>query len=173
MSECTRKHCGKHNIYGCDYCLKGFPDSYHRNWSGEVADLQAQVAQLTEEFGLLEIAHDHKETLLDSCEKALAERDIKLSELQAQVAALEAKWIALGEVPDVEALIEREKGKDARIQQLEARNAELEGKYNDLLFHVETKIPGQSRHDTAKRYIQQCERGGNNQAEALTAGEVD
>ena len=31
--------------------------------------------------------------------------------------------------------------------------------YNDLLFYVGTKYPGETRHETAKRYIQEKEKG--------------
>jgi hypothetical protein len=34
---------------------------------------------------------------------------------------------------------------------------DVEAKYHDLLYQVENKIPGESRHDTAKRIIQQAE----------------
>lgn len=35
----------------------------------------------------------------------------------------------------------------------EQRIKELEEKYNDLLLQVGSKYPGESRHETAKRYI--------------------
>lgn len=34
---------------------------------------------------------------------------------------------------------------------------ELSEKYNDLIYQVATKYPGESRHDTAKRYIKERE----------------
>ena len=37
------------------------------------------------------------------------------------------------------------------------RIAELEAKYNELLYAVHCKYPGESRHDTALRYIRDCE----------------
>lgn len=38
-------------------------------------DQEARIKELELQIGLLQIAHDHKATLLESCEKALAERD--------------------------------------------------------------------------------------------------
>jgi hypothetical protein len=46
-----------------------------------------------------------------------------------------------------------EKEKESRLAQAEQRIKELEEKYHDLLFQVESKFPGESRHDTAKRFI--------------------
>lgn len=34
---------------------------------------------------------------------------------------------------------------------------ELRAKYNDLLYQVASKFPGETRHETAKRYIEQAE----------------
>ena len=44
-------------------------------------------------------------------------------------------------------------------ESLEARIKELEAKYNELLYAVETKQPNMTRHETALHYIQSRERG--------------
>ena len=46
-----------------------------------------EIAALRESLGLLQIGHDHKATLLASCEIALGERDEKISTLQSELAA--------------------------------------------------------------------------------------
>jgi len=43
----------------------------------------------------------------------------------------------------------------AKIEKLEER----EGQYQELLMAVQNKIPGESRHETALRIIQESERG--------------
>ena len=40
---------------------------------------------------------------------------------------------------------------------LQARVAELEEQYGELIFAVATKYPDETRHQTALRYIQQAE----------------
>lgn len=47
-----------------------------------------------------------------------------------------------------------------RLAKAEQQRDELLRKYNDLLMQVETKVPGEDRHDTAKRYIAERERVG-------------
>lgn len=60
--------------------------------------------------------------------------------------------------------------KDATISSLQARIEALTEKYNDLLYQVQNKIPGESRHETAKRIIAQhesrrCDEGGETKME--------
>lgn len=51
-----------------------------------------------------------------------------------------------------------------RAEKLEQQLAAREGQYNDLIMQVGKKFPDESRHETAKRYIQQheqqCGQGG-------------
>ena len=47
-----------------------------------------------------------------------------------------------------------------RIKELEAENRRLREQYNSLIFEVSYKFPGESRHDTAKRYIREREEYG-------------
>ena len=54
---------------------------------------------------------------------------------------------------DFEALKRVESERDA----LQARVAELEEQYGELIFAVATKYPDETRHQTALRYIQQAE----------------
>ncbi len=57
-----------------------------------------------------------------------------------------------------------------QLAQSQARVLELEGKYNELIMQVGNKFDGESRHDTAKRYLRQhehCGEGGPAKA-ALT-----
>ena len=44
------------------------------------------------------------------------------------------------------------------LSEAKAEIERLKGQYNDLLYQVSIKYPGESRHDTAKRYIQHAER---------------
>jgi hypothetical protein len=46
------------------------------------------------------------------------------------------------------------------IAKLEAENKRLREQYNSLIFEVSYKFPGESRHDTAKRYIREREEHG-------------
>lgn len=53
---------------------------------------------------------------------------------------------------------EGERGTWGRIIEDQRHTIEtLKQKYNDLLFEVQTKHPGESRHQTAQRYIRQAE----------------
>lgn len=45
---------------------------------------------------------------------------------------------------------------------------QLSAKYDDLLMQVETKHPGESRHDTAKRYIRNAEQQDNRPEQEAT-----
>lgn len=56
-------------------------------------------------------------------------------------------------LPDAQA-IEEERDR------LEAENKRLREQYNSLIFEVSYKFPGESRHDTAKRYIREREEHG-------------
>lgn len=49
---------------------------------------------------------------------------------------------------------------------LERQLAEVNEKYNDLLYQVANKIPGESRHETAKRIIYEHENKQCNRADA-------
>ncbi len=48
---------------------------------------------------------------------------------------------------------------------------ELEAKYNELLYQVQNKVDGETRHETAKRIIRQHENQTNGQTQALEGGE--
>ena len=50
------------------------------------------------------------------------------------------------------------------IGKLQAENEELKNKYYDLLLQVAKKFPDESRHETAKRYIQERETSTNGPA---------
>jgi len=54
----------------------------------------------------------------------------------------------------------------AEALKLEAERDEARAKYYDLVMSVGNKYPGESRHETAKRYIHQAERMIRNQASA-------
>lgn len=49
-----------------------------------VTKMQEEIAALRESLGLLQIGHDHKATLLASCEIALGERDEQIAVLQVE-----------------------------------------------------------------------------------------
>ena len=56
-----------------------------------------------------------------------------------------------------------------KVAQLEAENDRLQEKYADLLYQVQNKIPGETRHETAKRIINQHERPSSGPSAALEA----
>jgi len=76
-------------------------------------------------------------------------------------------------------LIKRLGAEEWKILWAAERIAELEAAYNDLLYQVQNKIPGETRHETAKRIIHQHENQNNppavKQMNALNEalGEVD
>lgn len=49
--------------------------------------------------------------------------------------------------------------------------SKAESLYHELIMQVERKFPGESRHDTAKRYIQEAERFSG-ESEALSDNEI-
>ena len=52
---------------------------------------------------------------------------------------------------------------------VKAQLAEAQAKYNALLFAVASQWPGESRHETALRYIRQAEHGFARSVDALEA----
>ena len=46
---------------------------------------------------------------------------------------------------------------NARIAELEAENATLKKNYQELIMAVGKKFPGETRHETALKYIRRCE----------------
>jgi uncharacterized protein (DUF3084 family) len=52
--------------------------------------LKAEVESLQSQLGMTEIELKHKTTLLDSCEKALEDRDKNIAELKQKLAKAEA-----------------------------------------------------------------------------------
>ena len=67
--------------------------------------------------------------------------------------------------------------KTIRIQKIEREEAMTicRDKYKELLYHVETRCPGESRHETALRYIREAEAraGGCGSEEKAPAREKD
>ena len=57
------------------------------------------------------------------------------------------------------------------LSQFVSARTNTELKYQELIFHVETKHPGETRHETALRYIKQAENRNNSEAECQQ-GEV-
>jgi len=53
-------------------------------------------------------------------------------------------------------------------RQHQEKHAELQRKYDELIYAVGNKYPGESRHETALRYIQERE---NSTSEGQQAGE--
>lgn len=68
------------------------------------------------------------------------------------------EWLpsSLTSDPDCTLLV-RDKDALAVIERLEAALTEVQAKYHELLYHVERKFDGESRHDTARRYIREAE----------------
>jgi uncharacterized protein YhaN len=71
---------------------------------------------------------------IHTCEKAVAKYTPEASDLATNVRSYED-----------------------RIADLEAQLAAEREKYSDLIMQVQNKIPGESRHETARRIIQQHE----------------
>lgn len=91
------------------------------------------------------------------CNRAAAE----LRRLHAECDALRAKLIVAEEAA--------ERCKEVCDMTSEGWRAEcdaLRAKYDDLILSVGNKCPGESRHETAKRYIYQAERADSNQKAA-------
>ena len=55
------------------------------------------------------------------------------------------------------------------IEDKESDYAALEANYNELIMAVETKIPNETRHETALRYIQNAERSCNGPEQVLNS----
>ena len=49
---------------------------------------------------------------------------------------------------------------------------ELSSKYYELLYAVECKNPGESRHETALRYIREAESTGNKESEPEAKNQI-
>ena len=60
----------------------------------------------------------------------------------------------------------------AEVAGLEARVASLDTKYYGLLWAVATKHPNETRHETALRYIQECENRDYGGAKNATSREA-
>lgn len=57
---------------------------------------------------------------------------------------------------------------DDENDRLQAENEKLQEKYSDLIMCVAQKFPDETRHETAKRYIQQAESHDNEPEQALS-----
>jgi len=57
-------------------------------------------------------------------------------------------------------------GYEATLKQADKQIAALTAKYNELIMAVSCKWPHETRHETALRYIQEKDRGGDNIAKA-------
>lgn len=80
-------------------------------------------------------------------------------------------WYALGAahcLEGIEALIPADLAADARRQEEDVAQtlAQVATKYQELLYAVGNKFPGESRHDTALRYIRQAEQPKDGQCQA-------
>jgi hypothetical protein len=82
----------RHRI-GALECTNGVLQDFKTHYSDmakslgfdSISDMAVKAKSLRLDLGLTEISLDHKTTLLDSCEKALAERDKKSVQLKKQV----------------------------------------------------------------------------------------
>jgi DNA-binding FadR family transcriptional regulator len=88
-----------------------------------------------------------------------ADKDAELTDLKERVRELEA---------DLEGVQNSYKTGMELYLALKAENTVLRETYNELIMAVESKFPGETRHETALRYIQQGERRDSSPArEAL------
>jgi len=93
---------------------------------GLIESLQEEIAALRESLGLLQIGHDHKATLLASCEIALGERDEKISTLQSDLAAAKERESDLHRLLRAQSgLIEEQRQEIARAREALIKQWEL------------------------------------------------
>lgn len=109
------------------------------NWSDTAILACREIARLRADGATLKVRAD----------EAHAAHSASFGALQTLSAALFD-----GEVDDYAALAEKI---IARVKQAEAAGATLRERYNELIFAVGNKAEGETRHQTALRYIQQAE----------------
>ena len=119
--------------------------------------------------GLMRIPVDDTDPdmVLGDCGSLLAERDARIVELEAMV----ENYRRFEEDAVLQCAKRQCARRDIYIQELEAErdalrgalkaegneNKRLRAQYNDLLIRVGNKYPGETRHETARRYIEQAE----------------
>jgi Fic family protein len=128
-------------------------------WTKRIEELEAEVAKLTaerdadrrREYGYSQQTVDaltaERDSLKHLYDKALGD----LVKDSQRISELEDENTRLRMLRDAA---------ESRAQGLEEENKRLMEQYNSLIFEVSYKFPGESRHDTAKRYIREREEHG-------------
>jgi chromosome segregation ATPase len=121
-------------------------------WADRIAELEATLGKCHDNYDLLtkQYARD--------CERIehVADLEAKLEDSRAN--ANSELTAAIGE-------FEAAAWEKGRIQGRQQGLEEAESKYNDLIMQVEKRWPGESRHETAKRYIVERETSKCNEAQ--------
>jgi len=132
--------------------LQRFRDGYiaaRAESAKEIAELKAQVASLTD----------------SECDKVMAMTDNQSNALTVMSGSNPKDVASLGKQAFELALL------TVKNERLKAKVDGLRKQYNDLLFCVSKKYPGESRHDTAKRYLLDREKFSSGEGSAATAQE--
>ena len=113
-------------------------------WTKRIKELEAEVAEV-------KASRETAWKRLDEEGQAVLKLSLELAEKKMDIAKLEAENTRLRMLRDAA---------ESRAQGLEEENKRLMEQYNSLIFEVSYKFPGESRHDTAKRYIREREEHG-------------
>ena len=162
--EC--KKCGCYVHYGPVLCEK-CSTVLERDLARRVEDVQAATRtlkaandQLAAARDLVEQEKTHSSNLLEQTEQLRHE----LAGAKENIAALlEEDWI-WGKHSLVQIVKER-----GELKEKVAAAADTYAQYMELIHAVETKHGGESRHQTALRYIKQAEQSGDQGCESLSA----
>ena len=133
------------------------------------ADLRAGIARqlLANERVAAQLQHTQEriEEVRSALENVRAQRDRAEAQrdeaLRSQSSALVREQYAIQQANQARTEL-------AKAQAALARLTTLKAQYDDLILSVGNKYPGESRHETAKRYIHRAERMIGNQASAAT-----
>lgn len=102
---------------------------------------------------------------------AIAHLQARVDSLIAEIARVTNQ--ALESMNRSESAKQRLADANARVEALTGEVERLGALYHDLLYQVASKFPGESRHDTAKRYINQFQNMPAAGASSTTQPEAD
>lgn len=123
------------------------------NWSGGEVVAWWQVKDiLARQAADLEHITDERDKWYERAKAAETELDAQAQEIARLTAELAQTQRDRQAEHDLRVTMQGE------AETLRARLAEAEAEYADLIFRVSEKHPGETRHETARRYIEQAER---------------
>lgn len=119
-------------------------------------DIPALVTELRkwvdgQSFTYASVLMEHSAAALSRLTRELAEQDHWTAELERRLRYLESHSLLSLEAERATALRERD---------------DVTALYHDLLYQVGNKYPGETRHETARRYIREREQGSGLSAKA-------